>query len=515
MPGSPVPRPWRISVLCLFLLAVSRAVAQDVSVVRSPQASDMTVRLENLASHLTYERNGDSYFIVPTGRYSIQLLRQGRVVYQEAEFLGPDAPNPRTVGPSGDAIVVGLPEGNPQFDANPCAALENASRLAVGRFGLRDSDVQQRLANADFTGKASGCAASGVADALASILAGAYGVTPLGMVNVSIDFLPLSPSGRAHRTPHPSGGADASHPNAWMNKLTGLGLVGDLKQGFSAVAVGSGDTAFLVCAALNGDAPLFCNSDGQVVGPAEVGSFRGIYRLRVKTTPVDYRGVEDDHWTTFVGEEEYRRTQETLTAALETIQANLTQRIAQVESGTSSAPDDRFPGQTMKSYATDQLVSLIETTQSEVDAALRDEKLQPLRRHFPTTLARLDASSQPFVPAQDALRIYRELKDTVTLLSKSSGDLGVDLVFRTAPVETEGARLTFDACARCAPVVSQGGQHRFFRGRYHVTASLDGYVPYEGWLDLVDDPKSILECDLVRVHSRTNSRTSSCTLRTQ
>ena len=85
------------------------------------------------------------------------------------------------------------------------------------------------------------------------------------------------------------------------------------------------------------------------------------------------------------------------------------------------------------------------------------------------------------------------------MLEKVSDNLAIDLVFRTAPVETESAHLNFVNCPRCTPIVSQGGQHRFYRGKYYIQATLDGYVAYEGWLDLVEDPRHILECDMVRV----------------
>jgi hypothetical protein len=172
-------------------------------------------------------------------------------------------------------------------------------------------------------------------------------------------------------------------------------------------------------------------------------------------------------------------------------------------------------GQGGRYYPTDGLVALIATTQTAVDEALKNEALQPLRQHFPKALAQVSAPGEAATPEVDALRVFRRLKDTVGVLEKMSDDLGVDLVFRTTPVETEDSHLAFDNCNRCFTVTSQGGEHRFYRGRYYIKASRDGYVPYEGWLDLVEDPRSILECDLVRVRRAGNGHTSTCSLRVQ
>jgi hypothetical protein len=60
--------------------------------------------------------------------------------------------------------------------------------------------------------------------------------------------------------------------------------------------------------------------------------------------------------------------------------------------------------------------------------------------------------------------------------------------------------------------VSHGGEHRFYRGRYYIKASLDGYTTYEGWLDLIDDPRTILECEMVRTGHSRNGHTSTCSL---
>ena len=125
-----------ISTTLLILLATSTAVAQDVAVTRLPIDTDMTVRLTNLTSHVNYDRSGNSYFIVPVGRYSVQLLRNGEVAYQEVEYIDADAPATRTVNPNRIEIVVGLPGGSPQFDPSICGALETAAQLAIRTFGL-------------------------------------------------------------------------------------------------------------------------------------------------------------------------------------------------------------------------------------------------------------------------------------------------------------------------------------------------------------------------------------------
>ena len=111
--------------------------------------------------------------------------------------------------------------------------------------------------------------------------------------------------------------------------------------------------------------------------------------------------------------------------------------------------------------------------------------LRPLRQHFPVAISRVRDPAAPITSELDAQRVFRELREAVSVLEKVSDNFAIDLVFRTAPVETEGAHLNLVNCARCTPIVSQGGQHRFYRGKYYIQATLDGYVAYEGWLDLV------------------------------
>src|SRR5277367_790774 len=171
-------------VVPLFACAAGLALAQDVSITRAPRDSNLSIRLENLTTHVVYDRAGGTYFIVPAGRYSVQLLRDDQQVYQEAEYIGPDSPKTRTVDPSGSGIMVGLSQGNPQFDASPCAALQDAAQLAVAMYGLSDADLQRRRANADIGDR---CASNVDVDTLAGTLAGAYGTTPLGMVILSVD----------------------------------------------------------------------------------------------------------------------------------------------------------------------------------------------------------------------------------------------------------------------------------------------------------------------------------------
>jgi len=478
----------------------------------------MSARLENLTSNVIYDRTGGTYFIVPTGRYSVQLLRNGSVVYQEVEYIGSDSPNTRTVNPSGSGIVVGLSGGNPQFDPSPCSALQDATRLAMANYGLNDSGIQQRLVN---TGSdANRCASASDLDALSGTLAGSYGVTPLGMVLLSIEYTPLSPQRNTPRHPvNPNLDTTFARPGISPAQQPGANLtaslVADLKMGVSDVAVDVSGKPMLVCAAIDANTPLFCDSDGTVMAPSVNPHLAGLYRLRVRTTPVDYRGVEEDHWTSFVSEDEYHATQQKLATDIKTIQASLLQGIQQVEGKSFTMPGASDPAQSARYYPAPELSSLIETTQAEIDKALQDVTLQPLRRAFPQPIALLGPHAQDAVSASAAQRVFQQLKDMVALLEYVSGNLGVDLIFRTTPVETGGSRLTFADCDGCNPVVSQGGQHRFYRGRYHVQASQAGYVPYEGWLDLVGDPKTVLECDMVRIRRGMNGQESTCSLKPQ
>src|SRR5271170_4670091 len=511
--GSGIPRPW----LAVLALTSGLALGQDISVVRSPRDSNLSVRLENLASHVIYDRSGGTYFILPTGRYSVQLLRDGGVVYQEVEYIDPDSPDTRTVDPSGSGIMVGLSGGNPTFDPNPCSALQDASRLALANYGLDETEIQQRLTNAGPGANGDRCATTVDVDALSGTLAGSYGVTPIGMLLLSIEYTQLAPVRGVRHPVNPNLDTTFARPGISPAQQPGANLtaslVADLKNGISDVAVDVSGKPLLVCAAIDASTPLFCDSDGTVMAPNVNPHLAGLYRLRVRTSPVDHHGVEEDHWTAFFSEEEYHATQQKLARDMQTIQTNLLQRIGQVEAksftdANAGAPSARY-------YPAAELSLLIETTQTEIDTALHDVTLQPLRRAFPQPIAQLNPHSQDAVAASEAQRVFQQLKDTVALLEYVSGNLGVDLIFRTAPVETEGSSLTFEACDRCTPIVSQGGQHRFYRGRYYVKASLSGYVTYEGWLDLVADPKTTFECDMVRVHSAMNGRGSTCSLKPQ
>ncbi|AXC10611.1 hypothetical protein ACPOL_1263 [Acidisarcina polymorpha] len=478
----------------------------------------MTVRLVNLASHQSYDRTGDAYFIVPAGRYSIQLLRAGSTVYQEAEYISASAPSSRTVNPKKLELAVGIPTPSPQFDSNVCSALESAIRLTIASFGLSDADIQRRLANADLRGSLH-CTTSADLDSVLSTLTGSYGINSLGMVDVSIDYSPLAPLHRPHNRgnspiyldPSTQRLATAQQP---ASNLT-PDLVNDIKNGIADLGVDESGKPLLVCGAIDVNTPVFCDTNGLVTATPAIAHLRALYHLRVQTKPVDFRGVEDDRWTTFAGEEEYRVTQEKLAADVKAIQENLLKRIAQVQASLVSAQSAQADGQTVQSYVTSDLLTLLDATQSEFNQALREATLHPLRQHFPQVLATLPESADPSTPAPVAEKAFRDLKDAITTLGAASGNLGIDLVFRTTPVEAEGVHLSFDHCERCMPVVSQGGERRFYRGRYYVRANLDGYVPYEGWLDLVDDPRTILECEMVRVHRASDARGSTCSLRSQ
>jgi len=139
------------ALVALLALSFTPMLAQDVSVTRLPIDTDMTVRLTNLNSHVNYDRSGDSYFIVPAGRYSVQLLRDGQIAYQEVEYIDADSPDTRIVNPNRMEILVGLSGGNPQFDPSVCGALEIAAQLAIRTYGFDDNDLQRRLNTAEIS----------------------------------------------------------------------------------------------------------------------------------------------------------------------------------------------------------------------------------------------------------------------------------------------------------------------------------------------------------------------------
>ena len=508
-----------VSTALLIALAAGLALAQDVAVTRLPIDTDMTVRLTNLTSHVNYDRSGNSYFIVPVGRYSIQLLRNGEVAYQEVEYIDADAPATRTVNPQRMEIVVGMPNGSPQFDPNVCAALAAATRLAILSYGLRDSDLQRRLSNAEIASNGGHCGSTTEIDDMGQTVAGSYGVTPLGLVALSIEFAPLAPQHRPrnqgnspiYRDPSTQRLATAQQPRSNLTPS----LITDLENGMSDVAFDDAGKPLLVCAAIDANTPVFCDSNGFAVATPAIAHLRGLYRFHINTTPVDHWGAELDHWTNFVGQNEYEDTQDRLSAAVAALKTNLEQRITQVQAKSLPAPTTQDGSPKGRNYPTPDLVALVNATQAEFDQALREDRLRPLRQHFPATISHVSDQAAPFASDLDAQRVFRELRNAVSVLEKVSDNLAIDLVFRTAPVETESAHLNFVNCPRCTPIVSQGGQHRFYRGKYYIQATLDGYVAYEGWLDLVEDPRHILECDMVRVRRAPNGHASSCSLRAQ
>jgi hypothetical protein len=503
----------------IVVVSAVAAHAQGISVTRLPIDTDMTVRLTNLTSHVNYDRSGDSYFIVPEGRYSVQLLRGDQIAYQEIEYISGDSPSTRTVNPKRMEIVVGLPNGGPQFDSTLCAALATAAQLAIGNFGLHHAEVQRRLSHSDGGGNLSSCGTIDAVDATARMVSGSYGVTALGMVGLSIEYTPIGPQVRPrnrgnspiYTNPATQRISPAQQPNANLTPA----LIRDLKSGTSAVAIDSTGRPLLVCAAIDANTPVFCDANGLAVSTPAIADLRAIYRLNVKASPVDHYGVELDHWTTFVGDDEYRATQQKLSNDVTTMQANLTARIAQLQANSVTAPSRNDPQISVRYYSTPDLQALIVITQTEIDQALQNSALQPLRRHFPRPLSQIDKPDQPATRGEEAEKVFADLKNNLGVLASTAGGLGIDFVFRTTPVETEGARLSIDACDRCTPMLSQAGQHRFYRGRYYVHVSLDGYVPYEGWVDLVEDPRTILECDMARVRRSSSGRASTCSLKAQ
>jgi hypothetical protein len=502
-----------------MLLSAAAGWAQEISVVRLPVDTDMTVRLTNMSSHVNYDRAGDSYFIVAPGRYSIQLMRDTQVIYQEVEFIGPNSPATRTVNPKREEIVVGLPEEPPQFEPTLCGALETAARMAIRTYGLRETDLQRRLADGDLGRDGSACTTSDGVDAVSRTIAGSYGVTSLGMLGISIEFSPLAgvprPRNRGNSPIYNDPATQRLAPTQQPNSNVTPSLVGDLKNGIADVAVNDAGKPLLVCAAINANTPLFCDSNGLAVATPAIGHLRGLYRFTATTNPVDHFGVELDRWTTYVADDEYRATQEKLVADVDSLRQSLEDGIAKLTTASVTVPSARRPGETTRYYPTPELVALIATTQAGVDAALKNPTLQPLRAHFPSPIADVEDPSRSATRDANAENIFAALRNANTVLQTVSGNLGIDFVFRTSPVETAGTRLVFDKCEHCAPLLSQAAEHRFYRGKYYIHVTLDGYVPYEGWLDLVEDPRTILECEMARIRRAGGGRVSSCSLRTQ
>ena len=324
-----------VSTALLISFAADAALAQDVAVTRLPIDTDMTVRLTNLTSHVSYDRSGNSYFIVPVGRYSVQLLRNGEVAYQEVEYIDADSPARRTVNPNRMEIVVGLPDGSPEFDPSVCAALEAAAQLAIRTYGLHDADLKRRLATAEIASDGGSCASTTEIDDMGQTVAGSYGVTPLGLVALSIEFSPLAPTSRPRNR-----GNSPIYTNPATQRITPTGqpnsnltpsLIADLKNGFSDVAFDGHGKPLLVCAAIDANTPVFCDSNGFAVATPAIANLRGLYRFSANTTPVDHWGAELDHWTNFVQEDEYEATQDGLDAAVAALKSNLERRITKLQ----------------------------------------------------------------------------------------------------------------------------------------------------------------------------------------
>jgi hypothetical protein len=511
--------PAPISIAFLLLSVSAIAFAQDVSVTRLPIDTDMSVRLTNLTSHVNFDRSGDSYFIVPVGRYSIQLLRNGNVAYQEVEYIDANSPATRTVNPNRMDVVVGLTDGGPRFYPNVCGALATAAQLTIRTYGLKDDDLDRRLANAQIPSNGANCATNTSIDDMGQTVAGSYGVTSLGLVALSIEFTPIAranrPRNRGNSSIYTNPDTQTISPTGPSNNNLTPSLITDLKNGLPDVAFDNRGKPLLVCAAIDINTPVFCDSNGFAVATPAIADLRGIYRFSVKTSPVDHFGAELDHWTSFAGQDEADAAQDRLTTIVPRLRSNLERRITELQADSATGPVGAGQTGAAATFATPDLIALIAATQAEFELALHDAKLQALRRHFPTALSGVADSAAPLTSVADAQRIFQQLRSNLSILDSVADSLSIDLVFRTAPVETEGAHLIFVACPPCSPIVSQGGQHRFYRGKYYIQATLDGYVAYEGWLDLVEDPRHILECDMVRIRRASNGHTSACSLKSQ
>ena len=127
------------------------------------------------------------------------------------------------------------------------------------------------------------CATHTDVDDVGQTVAGSYGITRLGLIALSIEFTPLAPQ----RRPRNQGNSPIYRDPSTQRLVTSEqsrsnltpSLIADLENGMSDVAFDTDGSALLVCAAIDGNTPVFCDSNGLAVATPAIAHLRGLYRF--------------------------------------------------------------------------------------------------------------------------------------------------------------------------------------------------------------------------------------------
>ena len=170
-------------------------------------------------------------------------------------------------------------------------------------------------------------------------VAGSYGVTPLGLVALSIEFTPLAadiPASKPGKLPHLPNPetqrlATAGPPNSNLTPS----LIADLENGMSDVAFDDHGKPLLVCAAIDANTPVFCDSNGLAVATPAIAHLRGLYRFTSTPRPSITGARNSTIGQTLSARTNTKHTQDRLTAAVAALKTNLEQRITQLQASRS------------------------------------------------------------------------------------------------------------------------------------------------------------------------------------
>jgi hypothetical protein len=234
--------------------------------------------------------------------------------------------------------------------------------------------------------------------------------------------------------------------------------------------------------------------------------------MLVQLNAIDDLGAETNHWQPIVDEETTRLATQHLLKDSPVLSDHLERRIGQLKPVRAPLAGQRFFQQPAGFYLRSDLEELAVSTTAEVAAALLYPGLDPVRQHFEAKLAAISIPEESYVPREAVERTFASFREVIAGITSIAGDLSIDLLFLTRPVETEGTMLTLKSCKLCPEIFSQGGAKRLYRGRYDYTVTRHGYDSFSSSLDLIDDPGTKLVCTLSRSQASGPGGPSRCSL---
>jgi hypothetical protein len=484
------------TMLFLATAVLANAQAQDkLVIVRRTPDEQSNVELFNVYTKQTFTPFSGDYFEVPPGYYLAELVRDDKVYYSVPELINSRSSKDRVIHPQGNefASAVGIsPDG---FSNSGCSAVIFSSMSAIFRFGFSDDAVLNRIIP---RGTPRPCQLMAPIDftEIVQSLTGAYGETDFGLAVLHIDRM------------SPTDGISTAFKH-------------DFQNGFLDVVVLEGKV-YVACQLLTPNELIFCDSEGEKRSEDELHFDRRAFlsmlekdnqywRVYIDIVPIDSSGVERGHWTEATNLESVRTIEQQLSMDAKSISRTLDDGVKRLKPVKATTGGGMNFLQDDLAYSTQDLLSLKSAVQTQTRAALKGQELHPLRRHFDASFDKVELSSSPTVSADSAGSFIQMLRSIVSSLTSVSNDLSVDLVFLTQPAETEGSSLTISDCERCARIFSQGGSHRFFRGKYDYVVLKKGFKEFKDTFDLVDDPDTRLVCKLAKATAKDDTE-SECAM---